>query len=209
MPLATDTLVYDSASIAVWQANPAYQYNRDLMTSENNLSEWLTRWLRELLQKIFGTHFSEQYIEAVFIGIAILMLLLVVWFLYRKRPELFMRTRTNRQQTALGEETIDGIDFPTRTAEALAKGDYREAIRWVYLHTLKHLSDSGRLNWKPFKTPTEYLYEVTSAEIQVPFRNLTRAFLQVRYGNFEASESLFREMKMWQSEIRTEKGATS
>jgi len=42
--------------------------------------------------------------------------------------------------------------------------------------------------------------------LRIPFRGLTDRFLRVRYGNFEADESLFREMQALQEKIR--KGGT-
>jgi hypothetical protein len=52
------------------------------------------------------------------------------------------------------------------------------------------LSDSGRIDWQLFKTPTQYTTEVASTD----FRELTTHFLRVRYGNFEATEALFLRM---------------
>ena len=81
--------------------------------------------------------------------------------------------------------------------------DCREAVRLLYFQTLKQLSDAGRIEWQPYKTPTQYLYEV-----RLPaFRQLTNHFLQVRYGNFEATEELFRTMRALQEEI--EEGGVS
>ncbi len=45
------------------------------------------------MRKIFGSHFAEEYSGLILVCIAILLLLLIVWFLYRKRPELFMVSR--------------------------------------------------------------------------------------------------------------------
>ena len=88
-----DTLVCDTAQIALWQSDPAYNYNRELMTPEMNVFEWISRQFGELMRKIFGSRFAEEYSGLILICIAILILLLIVWFVYRKRPELFMVSR--------------------------------------------------------------------------------------------------------------------
>ena len=49
-----DTLVCDTAQIALWQSDPAYNYNRELITPEMNVFEWISRQFGELLRKIFG-----------------------------------------------------------------------------------------------------------------------------------------------------------
>ena len=40
-----DTLVCDTAQIALWQSDPAYNYNRELITPEMNVFEWISRQL--------------------------------------------------------------------------------------------------------------------------------------------------------------------
>ena len=79
-----DTLVCDTAQIALWQSEPAYNYNRELITPEMNVFEWISRQFGELLRKIFGSHFAEEYSGLILVCIAILLLLLIVWFVYRK-----------------------------------------------------------------------------------------------------------------------------
>ena len=92
---------------------------------------------------------------------------------------------------------ISGVDFPGGIAEALSRQNYREAVRLLYLQTLKQLSDAERIDWQLYKTPTQYINEV-----RLPaFRQLTNHFLRVRYGNFEATEELFRVMQALQEEI--------
>ena len=56
-----DTLVCDTAKIALWRSDPAYDYNRELITPELNLFEWISKQFGELLRKIFGSRFAEEY----------------------------------------------------------------------------------------------------------------------------------------------------
>lgn len=195
-----DTLVCDTAQIAVWQSDPAFAYSRELIAPEINVLEWFSRWFGKLLDKIFGNTLVAEYSEVVLICIAILILVLVIWFLYKKRPELFMHSRKSTLPYTVGEDTIYGVDFAEGIADALVRTDYREAVRLLYLQTLKQLSDGKRIDWQLYKTPTQYIYEV-----RLPaFRQMTSHFLRVRYGNFEATETLFHAMRDLQKEV--EKG---
>ena len=199
----TDTLVCDTAQLARWQSDPAYNYNRELIAPEINLFEWINRQFGEFLREIFGSRFADEYSELILVCIAVVILLLIVWFVYKKRPELFMRSGKRTLPYTVEEDTIYGVDFPEGINEALSQGNYREAVRLLYLQALKQLSDAGRIEWQPYKTPTQYL-----CEVRLPaFRQLTNHFLQVRYGNFEATEELFREMRALQEEI--EEGGVS
>lgn len=192
-----DTLVCDTAQIAAWQSDSAYAYNRELMTPELNIFEWLMQWFREYMRKLFGSRIVEEYSGLILVCISIVILLLIIWFVYKKRPELFMRSRKNAVPYTVEEDTIYGIDFQKGIADALCRADHREAIRLLYLQTLKQLSDEERIDWQLYKTPTQYIYEVRTTA----FRELTNHFLRVRYGNFEATETLFRTMQNLQEEI--------
>lgn len=59
----------------------------------------------------------------------------------QEASELFMRSRKSTLPYTVGEDTIYGVDFAERIADALARTDYREAVRLLYLQTLKQLSD--------------------------------------------------------------------
>lgn len=200
MTAPADTLVYDTATVAIWQSGSEYDYNRELQTPEVDLIGWLNLWLGKLLQKIFGSKFAEQYTEIVLAGLFILIVLLLIWFLYKKRPELFMRSG-KKLAYHVEEDTIYGIDFEKEISAAMLHNEYREAVRLLYLQTLKQLSDAEKIDWQPYKTPTEYTYELKANALRTPFRELTNRFLRVRYGNFEATEVLFHEMQALQREI--------
>lgn len=202
MTLQADTLVCDTVRVAFWQSNPAYDYNRELITPEIDVFGWLSMQLSKLLRAIFGSRFAEEYSSIILVVIAILILLLILWFVYKKRPELFMRSRRGPVNYSVHEDTIYGVDFDSEIKRAMERKDYRESIRLLYLQTLKLLSDEGRIDWQPYKTPTEYICEVKQEALRSSFRRLTNGFLRVRYGNFAASEPLFEELLSLQTEIR-------
>lgn len=201
MTAPADTLVYDSFSIAELQTLPGYDYNRELITPEVDLMAWLNMWVGKLLQKIFGSKFAEEYTGIILFALFVVVILLIIWFIYKKRPELFMRSKKSMPYR-VEEDTIYGVDFDKEINAAFSRNDYRETVRLLYLQTLKQLSDDEAIDWQPYKTPTEYIYEVKRDALKAPFRELTVRFLRVRYGNFEATETLFREMQVLQGEIR-------
>ena len=147
MTAPADTLVYDTATVAIWQSGSEYDYNRELQTPEVDLIGWLNLWLGKLLQKIFGSKFAEQYTEIVLAGLFILIVLLLIWFLYKKRPELFMRSG-KKLAYRVEEDTIYGIDFEKEISTAMLRNEYREAVRLLYLQTLKQLSDAEKIDWQ-------------------------------------------------------------
>lgn len=203
MIIQADTLVCDTARISWWHSQPAYDYNRELITPEIDVFRWLSMQMAKLLSAIFGSQFAEEYTGLVLICLAAVIIVFLLWVLYRKRPELLMRSsRQVKVAYSVEHDTIYGIDFQQKIAEAIARRDYREAVRLLYLQTLKQLSDAEKINWQLYKTPTEYIYELKPESLRTPFRELTNRFLRVRYGNFEATDSLFHEMEELQSAVQ-------
>ena len=157
MTAPADTIVYDSLTVAYWQGQPEYDYNRELITPEFDILAWLNLWVGRLLQKIFGSAFAEKYTAAVLVALFVVVLLLIIWFIYKKRPELFVRSKRTLPYRVEGD-TIYGVDFQKEIDSAISRKDYREAVRLLYLQTLKHLSDIGKIDWQLYKTPTYYIY---------------------------------------------------
>ena len=56
-----------------------------------------------------------------------------------------MRSSKNKLPYEVEEDTIYGVDFSGGIADALSRSDYREAVRLLYLQTLKQLSDAARI----------------------------------------------------------------
>ncbi len=201
MMLPNDTLVCDSARLARWQTDPGYDYNRELVAPEINVYEWLGEWFERLMRAIFGNHIATEYSEIILVSFFVVAIALIVWFVYRKRPELFTRSKKTPLPYEVHEDNIYGIDFDAEISKALSHDDYRSAVRFLYLQTLKHLSDHNLIDWQLYKTPTQYIYEV-EAPRKSPFRDLTNRFLRVRYGNYDADRRLFNEMLTLQKEVQ-------
>ncbi|MDR0961783.1 MAG: DUF4129 domain-containing protein [Mediterranea sp.] len=189
--LPGDTLVIDTALVAQWQSMPRYQYNRELFTPEVNFWEWLMRQIDEWLYRLFNSsNIAPQYAKLILITLGVLLVAAVIWMVYKKNIGLFVGNRTSRMPYRVTEDTIYGVDFPHAIADALAAHDYREAMRLLYLQTLKQLSDAQLIRWELYKTPTEYLREVPQPALE----KLTYLFLRIRYGNFEATAELYHSM---------------
>lgn len=203
-----DTLVYDTKKIADYQADSRFDYNSQLDLPDYTWFDMVSRWFNRLINSIFSGKFEENVTTPVMIILFLVALGAILFFLYKKRPELFMRSKkTAPLPYDVEEENIHGIDFNKEIASALDNGDHRLAIRLLYLQTLRFLSDNELIDWQIHKTPTEYLYEIRNREMKQPFRELTNHFLQVRYGNYKATSELFDIMRNIQTDIqRIKKG---
>ena len=210
MKIQADTIIYDAQKIADYQADRRFDYNSQLYKPDYSLLDIFAKWFNRLINSIFSGKFEENVTTPIMIILFIAAILSILFFLYKKRPELFMKTKkTAPLNYDIEEENIHGIDFNIEISMALDSGDYRLAIRLLYLQTLRLLSDNKLIDWQIHKTPTEYLYEIRNSEMKPLFRELTNRFLQVRYGNYTASPELFETMREMQTDLKkiTEGGA--
>jgi len=205
-----DTLIYDTNKIAKYQSDSNFDYLAQIDMPDYSWFELVTRWFNRLINTIFSGRFNEKVTTPILLILFLLMFVAVLYFLYKKRPELFLRSKKRINiPYSVEEENIHHIDFEKEIDTALQVKDYRLAIRLLYLHTLRFLSDNKLIEWQIHKTPTEYLYEISDKEMKQPFRLLTNHFLQVRYGNYQASFELFETMHDLQSNIQqAKKGGT-
>ena len=190
MNYPVDTLVCDTARIAAWQQDPAFDYNRELIEPQQNILQWII----EMILGFFGKAIEsalEKDVSWYFIVLGcVALLVLAGWLIYKYKPGIFRRDKKGRLDYELEDDTIYGIDFDVAISEALARKDYREAVRLKYLQTLKSLTDSGLIDWQLHKTPTQYTYEFDNDN----FLRMTRHFLRIRYGNFEATPAIYEDM---------------
>ena len=203
MKFQADTIIYDAQKIADYQADGRFDYNAQLYMPDYSWFEILSRWFNRLLNLILSGKFEESVTTPIMIFLFIAIISALLFYLYKKRPELFIREKKSAPLLYnIEEENIHGIDFNNEISTALDCGDYRLAIRLLYLQTLRTLSDNKLIDWQIHKTPTEYLYEIRNQELKSLFRELTNRFLQVRYGNYTASFELFETMREYQTGMK-------
>ena len=177
----------DTALIHAFQRDAAFDYQRELVGGRVSLWTWLMQRLNGLLSELFGTSTVRDIATPLIVALALLVTALLAWLLWRNHLKFFFRSRQLETGLADADDTIYGIDFDAAVREAVSRSDYRQAVRYVYLQTLRHLSDQCLVDWQPQKTPSQYVAEYGNDD----FRRLTGYFLRVRYGNFEADAGIY------------------
>lgn len=184
----TDTLSVDTLRIAEWRTKPEFDYTVEFKGSSFSLWDWFTDRFNQIMQNLFGDISLGYTGEIIWYVLGFgAIVAIIVCTLYRHPELLRWRSKKNAENDGyiVEEDNIYGIDFPSTIDQALKVGNYREAVRLVYLQTLRHLSDAGKIDWQPAKTPSQYLNEY----IGRPFHHLTTTFVRIRYGGYDADVS--------------------
>lgn len=88
-------------------------------------------------------------------------------------------------------EDIHEIDLETLLRQAIEQKDFRLAIRYYYLTSLKCLSSKKIINYHKDKTNSDYIFEIQNAELKSKFSYLSYVYTYVWYGEFSVDENNF------------------
>ncbi len=193
----------DEATLSSFKNDPDYNYYEHQIKDERSIWDYIMesirRWLSDNTEEV---DIEDKTVDNVVMVVGILLLIGLLFLLYRKKPSLFYRNKKVKPDYKVEEENIYGIDFDQLIAAALKEKAYTHAIRWKYLQTLKWMEDRELIKWNPNKTVIEYCYELKNPDLRNQFRTFSTFFLYFRYGNFESEEVHFNEMKMMSDEIK-------
>ena len=125
---------------------------------------------------------------------------LLAFLIYKLVGEALLRKNTKvdeQEQITLEnlEEHIHETDLDRFLRAALAEGDYRMAVRIYYLMVIRDLSARNWIQWKKDEVNRQYLNEMSSQPLYPVFRDLTRIFEAIWYGEYSLDDQRFGELK--------------
>jgi hypothetical protein len=191
-----EVITYDPIVYKKFKRDPFYHYSKN---QANTPIESLFDKLRRFLQSFGNTRDDFNTIKVI-IGAIVFCAILVILFLVN--PAVFYFNKKNKLFCPV-EDDIYEYNFEERIRETLNSGDYPEAIRWLYLQTLKTLHEKGEISWDANKTVIEYVYEIKGVELRKIFRKLSGVFVYYRYGNGYADEKQFHDFEALRERIVT------
>lgn len=199
---APKILRLDSTKVALRQidrqAVETYSKQKEFVYDDvapKSLSWWdrFWRWVWDIIKRIFqGDTSGSPFLKYLFIFLKYLLIALaigIVTFVVIKLLGLDLRllSRKSKAIEVPYEESLENIheiDFDDQLEKTIADGNYRLAVRLLYLKTLKHLSDREIINWQPDKTNQTYVHEVHNEKYRREFAQLTHRFEYIWYGEF-------------------------
>ena len=104
-------------------------------------------------------------------------------------------TKTEHFTEEQNEELKSTSAYDQYINEAEQMANYNQAIRYWYLKSLKNLKDKALIHYTPEKTNQEYISELKDSIYLDQFRNLTRNYEYVWYGEFLLQKELYLKIK--------------
>lgn len=93
------------------------------------------------------------------------------------------------------DEDIHDTDIDGLLQQAILNKQYRLAVRYYYLSTLKMLSSYKLIDYHKDKTNSEYLFELENETTRSNFKYLSYVYSYVWYGEFPIDEINFKQVE--------------
>lgn len=179
---------YDQTELADLNESKSFDYSREIPPPKNFLLDFLNALMRAIVWL-----FSNVIGYLILIG----LLALLVW--------IIIKNTSNAKSGRLNTKDIDPLievhsaeqlaneDFDSLIQSALTNGDFRAAVRFTFLKSLKILQLAKHIDWQIEKTNYDYLREVPETQ-QSDFRGVLHVYEYVWYGEFEATEPIFNRL---------------
>lgn len=186
---------FDQQKIKDYTSLKDFQYEEQLAL---NTSWWdrFWRWIWELINSTLENKYAGGFIKYLLIAIVVaLIIFLVVKFMGLDLKILAGKSKRVEVPYDESIENIHEINFNEEIDKAILQGNYRLAVRLLYLRSLKVLSDGELINWQPEKTNQAYIDELIDEERRRNFKVLTLQFEYIWYGDFSIEKESFKALK--------------
>lgn len=151
-------------------------------------------------KKISGNSFSNRllggsFIKALLWILAIFFIGIIIYQLLKSNG-LFQRKSTSLVTENIENETelLLHHDFDQLIHQACKLGDYRMAVRYLFLRTLQQLRDKNQINYEPDKTNSRYVYELPE-QWRNDFSRLIFQYEYVWYGHFDIQKEQYSQVE--------------
>jgi hypothetical protein len=168
-----------------------FDYENRLEDKEDWIAK-ITNWINEQLQSLRYSKTYSTALDIFYYALVVFALIVILWGLLKsERGFLFFRKSINNEiKITEQKEDIEQLNFDELIKAAIESKNYKLAVRYLFLKSLKMLADKEIINLKKDKTNLQYLFEIKNKKLAEAFRNAAYRFEWIWYGNFPIDENL-------------------
>lgn len=173
------------------------EFDYDSMEGEaENFLGRAINWFFQKLGEIFGIEISPEMYQIIKIIIYGLLIVFAIFILVKllvgdSASSFFSRKSKMVAPLNIQEEHIENVDLDSYIKNALKEENYRLAIRYMYLKSLKLLSLNNIIDWHFEKTNTDYYREIESESLKENFKKASYLYDNIWYGEYALDKAGF------------------
>ncbi|MFS4494003.1 DUF4129 domain-containing protein [Maribacter sp. 2308TA10-17] len=184
-----------------YENDPKFDYEivENNPTWWDDFKTWVGNLFLRLFEWIFGVEEAVGVLAAFLRVVPYLLLILLLFVLIRFFLNVNASSPSGKHQAkafvGLSEEEqiIKHEDIQVLIQKALADKNYRLAIRYSFLYSLKLMSDKELIDWQIQKTNHDYLAEIKKPDLQKSFSKIKRIYDYTWYGDFAIDEAKYQK----------------
>ena len=142
-----------------------------------------------------GSDFFSSIFGVIFWIIAIGLFGYLVYRLFLSNSSFLSRNRKNNGSDIAVIEEENATDPDSLLRNSIKSGNYRLAVRYLYLQSLKRLSEKKFIEINTNKTNYEYVTEIRKHKFANEFASLTLQYEYVWYGEYPVDQRLFEQIQ--------------
>ena len=176
-----------------YKNDPAFNYEG----GPKETDDWITKirnWINQQLALLRSSKAYSTILDYLYYGLMILALILIIRGLIKadRRGLLFGKVNSNEIKIIESDEDISQLNFDELISSAIESKEHKLAIRYLFLKSLKLLSEKGLIELRNNKTNYQYLSEIKNNQIADVFRNATSSFEWIWYGDFPVNDAILK-----------------
>ncbi len=178
---------------AFWYANKIFKNKKQVVTEGGESGRGEARTYQQK-EPITNESWFQTLLWIIIIGG---FTTFVVLYLSNSNIRIFRKTngRIDNIDESVETDDIFAIQYQREIDKATAAGNYRLAVRLMFLRLLKHLADKNIIQYKPDRTDFDYLIQLRSTKYYPEFFRLVRTYEYSWYGKFDVSPETFAQIK--------------
>ena len=171
----------------------------DYESMEGEAENFLARaisWFFDKIGQIFGIHLSPGMYQIIKFIIYALLIVFALYILVKllvgdNASSFFGRQSKLVAPLNIQEDHIENVDLDSYIKNALKEENYRLAIRYMYLKSLKLLSLNNIIEWHFEKTNSDYYREIENLSLKENFKKASYLYDNIWYGEFALDKTGF------------------
>lgn len=198
LPASDEELIIDVRLLSddllnKYKNDPEFDYDGGPEEAEDWISK-IKNWINQQLAILRSSKTYSTLLDYLYYGLMIAALILIIRGLIKadRRGLLFGKINSNEIKMIENEEDISQINFDELIAAAAERKDYKLAVRYLFLKSLKLLSEKELIELRNNKTNHQYLSEIKNNRISNAFQIATSRFEWIWYGDFPVDEKVMK-----------------
>ena len=189
-------------------ARPEFQWQEAQPAAKT--PEWIQRILdaiAEIMNRIsYGIQNGIYYGRIPLVVAAVLVFILSLYFITRNLSRSLVREAELAAENGEDDALMTSKGAMQRAQSLSGQGDYRNAVRYLYLSSLLILDEHGVLRYDRSRTNREYLRSVSSKpELSKPLSDVIDVFDRVWYGFDSVDDETYQSYVKHVDELREKK----